>query len=86
MSYTIAYTVDASESRHQLDQEARDSLDKTMDAIAEDPYRRGTHALSNDSKLRQVLTDDLICVTYTVVDEITLVVTLAVFRGTFGDA
>lgn len=83
-TYHVFYTVEAADRRRELPDGQRAALDKMIQAVAENPYREGTHAFGGNETLRQALTPDLVCVTYQVVEDMTLIVALSIFGGVFG--
>lgn len=77
--YEVKWTVDARQEWEKLSDELRSEADRAVALIAEDPLHEGTHPVPGESAVRQLVTRSHLCITYTRVGSLTLIVILQLF-------
>lgn len=75
----IMWTEEAARERDALSDELRAEAYKAVDLIAADPEREGTHPIPGEESVRQMVTRSGLCITYTRVGSLTVVVVLQLF-------
>lgn len=77
--YEIMWTTAAQSERDKLSDELAAEADRAVSLIATDPMHEGTHPLPGEPNVRQLVTNSHLCITYTKIGSLTLIVVLQLF-------
>lgn len=75
----IMWTEEAAQERDALPADLQIEAHKAVDLIAQDPMREGTHPIPGEEMVRQLVTRSGLCITYTRIGSLTVVVVLQLF-------
>lgn len=77
--FEIMWTTVAQSERDKLDDALAAEADRAVAKIADDPMGEGTHPVLGQPGARHMITTSHLCITYTRVGSITLIVVLQLF-------